>query len=298
METSLCIMNERISAVVGTASGKRVRVKEFASVPLSEGTLINGVITDERLLTLALDELRDKIGKRALSNVRVALRSNQIFTKRMAVPAMPRRKILEWAAGEFADTAGSEELLCDYSILGKDAETGAQTALLCAAQKPMIESFITLLNGQGISIASIDTRLSAMIKLAGLLRETRESTFILLGFDGNSLDTQMFVGGEYHMSSSVRLFAERGTPESAAEISKQVSSLLQFNTARRSGAQVTHVYTTGLRAGEDRLRELLKSTYDLETGELTDEGGCIVSPADKPLPLTDYAGAVGNLIDW
>jgi hypothetical protein len=297
MASSLCISNEKLTAVCGSATPKRASVKSFASAMIPEGALLNGVITDERLLTLALDELREKLPKNALQDVKIALRTSLIYVKRMVVPALPQKKMLDWVSGAFSGVADNEELYYDYMFLERDSATGGHVALLGAAQKSMIAGLAKYFEAQNMSISSIDTTLSAQIKLMRLLDETRESTFILLVMDGVGMDAALFTGGSFRSNSSVRLFAERGTPESAAEISRQVSSIIQFNAAERSGQRITHVYIAGLRPGEERLFETLKAAYGLEACPLPDESDCVDSPPDSKLPLTEYVNAVGNLID-
>lgn len=297
MASSLCISNEKLTAVCGSATQKHASVKSFASAMIPEGALLNGVITDERLLTVALDELREKLPKNALQDVKIALRTSLIYVKRMVVPALPQNKLLDWVSGAFSGVADNEELYYDYMFLERDGATGGHVALLAAAQKPMIAGLAKYFEAQNVSIASIDTTLSAQIKLMRLLDETRESTFILLVMDGVGMDAALFTGGAFRSNSSVRLFAERGTPESAAEISRQVSSIIQFNAAERSGQRITHVYTAGLRPGEERLYETLKAAYGLEACPLPDASDCVDSPPDSKLPLTEYVNAVGNLID-
>lgn len=294
---SLCITNEKLTAAIGKAGAKRVKLKSFAAAALPEGALINGVITDERLLTQALDELASRLPKNALKDIHIALRTSQIYVKRMTVPKMPHKKLLAWIADAFSDVAGGEEMFYDYMTLEHDKESGGQVALLCAAQKSMIEGIVKFFTAKGLSIAAIDTTLSAQIKLVRLLKETREGTFILLAMDGAGMDASLFVNGSFRFSNSLRLLAARGTPESVTEISRQVSSIIQFNTSERSGQNVSHVYVAGLRSGEERLYEALHATYGLEAGPLTDEEGCVVSPKDCKLPLTDYIHAVGNLIE-
>ena len=93
MPTSLCITNEKLSAVCGTASLRQCNIQSFASAALADGTLLNGIITDERLLTMALDELRSKLQKNMMQNVKIALRTSFIYAKRMSVPHLPRKKL-------------------------------------------------------------------------------------------------------------------------------------------------------------------------------------------------------------
>ncbi|MDO4571952.1 MAG: hypothetical protein Q4C13_01185 [Clostridia bacterium] len=297
MASSLCITNEKLSLVCGSASARRIRVRDFAAATLPAGALINGVITDERLFKQALDELREKLPKKALRDVKIALRTSQIYVKRMPVPKMPSRKLLEWIAGEFAGVAGGEELLYDYALLERGREKGGQAALLCAVQRTLIENLARFFAAEGVSIACIDTALSAQIKLMRLFKRTREGTYILLMMDGDGMDASLYVNGAFRFSNSVRLLAERCTPESAAEISRQVSSIIQFNSSERSGQHVSNVYIAGLRPGEEGLIDTLQASYDLEAGVLEDAEGCIVPPPERRLPLPDFAAALGNLMD-
>ena len=140
MPISLCITNERLTAVCGAASLKQGNIQSFASASIVDGALLNGIITDERLVTIALDELRSKLPKNSLQGVRIALRTSFIYAKRMAVPHLPRKKMLGWIEGAFSDVGAREALYYDYMVLEQEKMAEGQVALLCAAQKAMIGS--------------------------------------------------------------------------------------------------------------------------------------------------------------
>lgn len=51
MITSVYLSNNNIRAVVGQSSGKRIRIRNVYSRQIQEGSLINGVITNESQLS-------------------------------------------------------------------------------------------------------------------------------------------------------------------------------------------------------------------------------------------------------
>lgn len=295
MSISLYISNEQIAAVAGGGAGKRFTVKACAAVPVPAGSVLGGVITDERGLSDALDSLFEKLSDRPKS-VRLVLSSSQIIQKRSVVPKLPRKKLLEWAKNEFADVdTEGDELIYDCMLLGSLGEGKGDAALLCAARKGLIAPYVELLSGKKIRIDCIDTTLSALQKLVWFLPETREATFIILALDGNILDAMLFVKGEYRFSNRTRLIAARGTAESTAEVSRMVSSLIQFNLSERSGESIACLYALGSTPGETGMLQSITTAYDLPASVLTDASGSVAAKEDG-FRLADYAFAVGDRI--
>lgn len=294
MDTSLYVANESIMAVTGSAGKNAVTVQKFQSVPLPTGSVINGIITDERAFTEAMGALREQMGGK-LGNLKLVLGSSQIYTKRGVVPKLPRKKVLELVVNEFSDVdSGDDELIYDYAVLGDLGADKGNAALLCAVKKSLVAAYADLLGGMKLHLTGMSMTHEAFFKLARLLPKTRESTFILLDFDGNTLDAILFVSGEFRFSNRTRLIAERGTAESAGEILRVLSSLIQFNASERSGQTITNVYLVGAVDKELPLAERIHTSLDLPTEELTDTDGVI--KAGEDFRLSAYACAVGNLI--
>jgi Tfp pilus assembly PilM family ATPase len=294
METSLSISNEKMTAVSGRAVKNRVLLTRFASVPLPAGAVINGVITDEKALGEGLKALSKAMGGK-LGNVKLVLGSSQIYTKRGMVPKLPRKKVLELVAGEFSDLdAGDDEMIYDYAVLGDMGADKGNAALLCAAKKSLVGAYAELFAAGKMRLTGLTMTHDALCKLVRLLPQTREDSFVLLDFDGNTLDALLFVEGEFRFSNRIRLIADKGTPESTGEILRVVSSLIQFNTAQRSGHAVETVYLLGAGEREPLLSAGIQTTLDLTARELTDESGVI--KAGDGFRLDAFAFAVGNLL--
>lgn len=297
MSTSLYVSNERLAAVCGVASRARASIQAYASAALPAGAVLNGVVTDEKLFTDALTNLRGQLGNR-LNSVRLVVSSSQIYVKRAAVPKVSTRKLADLVKNEFSDVeAGDDELLCDYRILSENGKDGGQTALLCAAKRGLIATYDELYRANRIRLTGVDVAVDALAKLVTLLPSLRNGTFILLDLDGNTLEAALFVLGEFRFHNRTRLMNERGTLESIAEITRIVSSMIQFNTSERSGQSVSAVHLIGTRDTELALMNSLQTAFDLPCVPLSDDSGTIRAAGCEPPELAAYAAAIGNLIE-
>ena len=297
MATSLYVSNVQLTAVCGAGSYTRMKIKQCASVPLPSGAVLNGVITDEKLLSDALTALREQLGPR-INTVRLAVSSSQIFVKRAVVPKVSHRKLLELIKNEFTEVdVGGDELLCDYRILAQNGKDGGQTALLCAARRSLIANYDEFYRANHIRLTGVDVTVDALGKLVRLLPELREATFILLDLDGNAIEATLYVQGEFRYYNRPRLMNERGTPESVSEITRLVSSIIQFNTSERSGQSIAAVRLLGARDTETALMTSLQTAFDIPCTPLADERGTIRAAGCDIPALSAYACAIGNLIE-
>ncbi|MEG1523944.1 MAG: hypothetical protein RRZ24_08940 [Clostridia bacterium] len=294
METSLYIANERITAVVGHAVDGHACIKQYASVPLAAGSVLGGVITDEKGLSEALLQLREAF-QGGWKRVRLVIGGNQINVKRAVVPKISQKQLKDWVANEFSDVELDDDaLICEYMLLSDLGKDKGNTALLCAAKESLIASYVELFDTLGIKIACINTTLPVLQKLVRFLEKNRQGACIVLSMDGNALDATLFVRGEFRFNNRARLIAARGTAESTAEISRMVSSIIQFNLSERSGESITNVYVIGCRPEENDMLQNISTAYDLPAAVLKDSGHVVTAP-DSAFALSDYAYAVANL---
>lgn len=295
METSLYISNEKLYAVTGGESGKRLAIRAYAETPLPAGTVINGTVTDEGAFNAALATLAGQAtGK--LRRVRLLLNSSQIYIKRTIMPKLSKKKLLELIPGEFSDLDRDpeDELIYDCMTLGDNGTGQGNVVFACAAKSSLIASYAELFAAQKIDISCIDTTHSALIKLMQLLVPADE-TFIVLSLDGNALDATLFVKNEFRFNNRTRLIADRGTAECTGEVSRMVSSIIQFNSSERSGQAIRHVYVLGARDTENAMLQSLTTAYDIPAERLTDANK-MITVSDEAFPLSEYALAAGNLI--
>lgn len=89
-------------------------------------------------------------------------------------------------------------------------------------------------------------------------------TAIYLFFEEEGLTSILMENGQYKYSGRSRLFAEPGTLDFGTEIMRNVSGILQFQTASKSEAVVTDLYYAGCEAEDFEV-----SIEDLHTLNLT-----------------------------
>lgn len=294
METSLYIANQKIQFVCGNTRKDAIEIKAFGSVDLPEGTIINGVITNEKEFIEAIEKIKVVHPDSMAKPVRISIGTSQALTKARSVPKLPEYKLLEWMKGEFTDNdLTEEEYLYDYAILQSNKEE--DRALLCALKKSMLDNYVEIFSTTDVGISCIDIGLSSQMKLMHELEATEGKTFIVLTVDGNVLDAYLYVDGVFSMSNRMRLLSEHGSHEMAEEIGRAASTLIQFNIAERNEKQIEFMYMCGFSYEEKFIKDYVAVTYDLPLREIKEDAS-MVEAMDSEFVLDDYLYAVGNLI--
>lgn len=300
MITSVFFSNEKLQVVVGAVSGKKITVKDYFTAPISEGCILNGVITNDYALKRQLADLfaRYKIPK---GDINLIIDCNSILTKSVVVPTTTHENILKIVKGEFIEVENYEELIYDYFVLNPRLENGGAVVLGCAADKTFIATYVELFEQiKGAKISSINLALNCEIKLLRFLPETREKTLIVGVLDKNNLNLSLFVGGVFKFTSHTRLFDERGTQASSDEISRAMSSMMQFASSQKYGSEISAAYMCGLADNEIRLCSALESALGLrEVRVFPSYDDIVVNKSQQPMArmsIADCMYCIGNLI--
>lgn len=293
MEMSLYFANEKMQMVCGEYKGGQLYIDTYASLRLPEGSLINGVITDDHIFVQAVKELISERSDLKINKARVAIGSSKILNKTMVVPRLPQKKLLDWMRGEFTEMVlPGQKMLYDYRILDSNAE--GDFALLCAVDEAMVGSYIDALDEAGVGISCIDTAINCQIKLMDLLRPQGE-TYAVLALDGNNMDAVLYMNGRFSVSNKVRFFNDRGTPEISGEVERTISNLIQFNDAQKNDQRISTIYLCGARNNERFLYENIMGAFDLQPQHLNNLRDHVES-ADAMFVTDDYLYTAGNLV--
>ncbi len=293
METSVCFSNDRIQAVYGDQKHGRILVKGFASASLPAGTMINGTITDDRALASAFADFRGVNPTIPFKNIRLAISGSAVYTRLSNMPPLRGDKVESWVGAEFSNTDTVGELVYDYAVLRADGKNGV-TALLCAAPKELLKSYIDLFASLKIEISGIDIVQNCQRKLMSMFPSLKDSTYIVLTLDGSSVDSTLYSGGLYKLSNRTRLLSERGTPAYASELEHVISGMLQFQRADRNAGGVSGIYAAGFSDTDTDMIKELGAAFGVDSGFLSDTDS--VLNAGQGFRLCDYAYTVGNLI--
>ncbi len=244
MAVSLFISNNYINAVQGSGAKGSVSVRKCVKAPIQEGLLINGMIMNEDLLSDAVKNVWADNPELAKS-VRLIVDSTAVLSKRLRVPVENDKKLLEIIKDEYSEVENYDKLLYDYRVLNPKARDGGMDILSCAVEREFIEGYISLFDKAGIKLEAVNTALSSIIDAAAFCKKLSRKTYVIANLDGNNLSNTLFVDGDYNYSSRSRLLEEVGSEDSADEMYRIFSSLVQFNKSQKTGFDITDVFFTG-----------------------------------------------------
>ena len=183
MTTSVYLSNNTINAVVGTG-GRRIRVKRVCSVEIPEGSLINGIITNETDLSDQLKEFwaQNKLPKK---NVALVINSSQFVLKTLTLPKTNDRKIREVLPMEFGDVTDQKDPVLDYMIESAEKKTLSLHAVM--TDRSFVQGYLNLFKGLGIKVSSISVARTCRNKLLGTLKQVRDKVCVIHMIDGTSI---------------------------------------------------------------------------------------------------------------
>ncbi len=270
MKTSVYISSSSIKAVVGDVTRDGIDVKAAATIPLSPEAVINGVVLDDAAVRKGLEKLKTKLGGR-LNGCRLILDNSQIMTKRLNVPLLGEQQMYGLVEGEFSSNESRESFVYDYMVLkGGSKENGAEI-LAGAVEKSLIKSYVDLFAGVGIKVGTIDLAIASVINITGSIAGFKHSNCIIAVLDGNSMNSFLVLKGVYKMFNRARLFEERGTSASAAELTKILSSIIQFNSTDRTSEAVSEIFFCNIAKSELILSESSRNDGAIEFGAVGDK---------------------------
>jgi hypothetical protein len=238
-----------VKFVTGDADAKSVKVRKFAELLLPAGGMINGIVTDEGIMTPFFSQMREdyQLGKEPTLLV---INNNNIQAKSLEVPPVAEDMILEFIHREYSQYGESDNdnLVYDYSMLSPTGPTGGARILAVGVARDLLEPYRNVLVGAGFDLKGIDIGIHCQIKLAGFLPQLQQGSVILALLDGRMLSLTLFENGAYVVTNRYRLSHDENDPEYTNEIGGNISSMIQFNKTQKDNAAVTAAYIAG--AGE------------------------------------------------
>ncbi|WP_233512169.1 hypothetical protein [Absiella sp. AM54-8XD] len=111
------ISNHNIQVIKGSCDrNDMIKIESYHDYYLDEGSMINGVITDDQ----PIKEILDTIHGNGVKTCRLVIDSGQIIVKNMNVPFLKKKEIVKIVQDELAAVDQSyEDLIYDYSVLEK-----------------------------------------------------------------------------------------------------------------------------------------------------------------------------------
>ena len=271
----------------GEQAGNRIIVKQAYSVAVPEGAFINGIITDEDVLT---ETLSDMYGKNKISsrNISLVIDSSSFLYKTLLIPKTSRKNIFKIIKNEFNDIENNESMLFDYINLSEEKESGLNKILICAFDSSMFEKYLTLFNKSKLRLISVNTALCSVISLARRLECLKNSACIIAVAEAFEMVFYLFVDREYHFSTRHR-FVENDSAVYREQIETVISSIIQFNKSEKTGYEISAVYFGGAK-NEAGFYSHISHSFGIRAEELSFNDTVNNVSAD-------YIYTVGNLME-
>lgn len=298
MTTILYISNQEIQTVSGSSDGKSLTVAKYASMPLENGLIKGGAITEpERLADSLTDFFKEQGIQR--KNLQIVIDCDTALIRIMNVPIVSNKKLRLLIRNEMAEQAeGSGILLYDYTVLLPKLEDGGGKILACAIEKDLVASYQALFNSIGIKLEGINLAIATAIRVMQAIADLANKTYILAILDGANIFSLLFIDGNYHFSNRSILLEARGSLAAATEISRSLASLIQFFATQRNGRQpLSNAYICGLRGEETDFLQDISSSLGIETALLPaipDMKGAFSQEGASH--YSDYLYCIGNLL--
>ncbi len=293
MTTSVYLSNSTINAVVGTG-GKRIRVKRVCSVEIPEGSLINGIITNEADLSDQLKEFWEQ-NKLPKKDVALVINSSQLVLKTLTLPKAKDRKIRELLPMEFGDVTDQKDPILDYMLESTDKNTVSVHAVM--TDRSFIQGYLSLFKELGIKVSSVSVARTCRNKLLGTLKQVRGKVCVVHMIDGTSISSMLWVNGASVYATQRRVFCEAGTPQFGVELARLVNNIQQFAITQQIHEKIETVYLAGVQGEEFEIyRQAMAETGTEGTCEQLQPEKHIRMPKGMEQEYSRYIAELGNMI--
>jgi hypothetical protein len=243
------LSNQQIRVLEGSG-GRRPAIRQAYTFDAPEGSLINGVVTDEEALSRALAEFW-KQHRLPAQKVQLVVSSTQLVSRAVDAPKQSPRARAEYLVREFSDGEQLENPVFGWWEISENAQKHTFRLAATMGQRAYLEGLAELFRKAGIRLCGICTALDAALAALACLPQGRR-TCILQIADGSSLLHILLVNGVYVYSTTDRLYSVPGSPEFGNEAAHKISNILQFVRAQRIEAEIRDVFLAGMGQADEQ----------------------------------------------
>lgn len=173
----LDISDDSLKFVELVATGKGIQVGRYGERKLRPGIFEAGKIKEPELLEEILVDLRKKEG---LSSARVSLPEEQVYLFKLKLEKSGLRSIreaIELSLEEYIPIQ-AQDAIFDYELLNEDAQS--LEIQVAAAQKNIVESYLSVFKHSGISIFSLELEAQALSR--AVIKKDDPETYMIVDF--------------------------------------------------------------------------------------------------------------------
>ncbi len=248
MATILYLSNKLVQAVEAREKGKTITVQNIWQDKAPEGSIINGIITDEETFLTWIKTFftKNKIPKK---EVILVVNSTQFGHKILEFPKVKESELKKMIPREFAENR-SEDTLFTYCELETDSTQKKQRILATAVERIFLQSYLAFFKQAGIELSAIESGISSLVRLFMHAPEIQKRTCLIQVLDGQEVISLLFVKGNYYYSQKNRLFESELPQECQQSLESITDKILQFVTAQHITEPVELLYLCGKRQQE------------------------------------------------
>lgn len=185
------------------------RVNGFGSVPLKDGVIANGMVSDAPLFTTAIDELFKTAGIKNTTPIVLGVNNENVIMRYATFPKVPEEKlksVISMQAQDFIPVPVSE-LGLDFVVIDETVDDDDQPALnvlLVGAKNIMLENLVSNFEAAKTEVVDIDSSFLAWTRVA--IKEAQPgSTFAFLKLTDDVLNFVAISDGDIKMVRSINI---------------------------------------------------------------------------------------------
>ena len=283
MNTTVIALREDGLRVAVGKDGARPSVQALYSAPAGDGTIASWKGVIEKLWR------EHNLPRRGLTLV---LPDAAVSVKTVQAPHMPAKQLADLVHHEMQNRE-EQTVISDYLPLGEDAE-GKLTLFCASCRAATFEEYLDLFDELDLRLAHVTVPMANYLKTLQRMEQMQGQSCIWLLFEEGSVLAVLIEDGAYRYSSRSRIFSEPGTVDFSTEVTRNLSGMLQFRSANRSGQALSGVYYAG--CADDDFEVCLPGVegLGLQAARLPECSCFRDAPAGEK--LSDWLDCVGAMI--
>lgn len=296
MKCSIYISNNELEYLLGEVTGSNVFIAKAGKLSFETDTIEKGSIRREEAFQNTVKNMCSQIGTMP-KQVDVLVVDDIVLTKMIDVPILPHKKLLELVKRELEEFVdGKKEYVYDYSVVqSRIPGTQAGTILCGGISREVLMQYKRLLEECGVHAVSLDTAVRGQVRLMEQMEDKKGKTFIVGVMDGFTLRASLYVKGNmiYHSTSRV---TERDNLGLISELTRVLSSFIQFNQSQKNDTDVEAIYLCGMHKEEEKYCQNISITLGINTQLLDNTSGSVnIQAGEEDYSLHQYVYPTGNL---
>lgn len=254
MSTIVYLSNQFVQAVE-VKGGNAIWVSQEMA---PEGSIINGVVTDEETFTEFIKRffIKNKLPKK---DCVLVVSSSQITTRMLELPKAGYTDLNKMIAREFSDNR-TDNTLYVYHVMNDNQPGRMQKLLAAAVDKSFVQSYVQLFAQAGIEVVAMEPAIIHFAKRFMDEAVVKKQNCIVQIHDGFEVVSILFVNGRYLFSQRNRILAEESDEALAGEAEELIQGLLQFAGSQKLEKPVSLVLVCG--QNQEKLTGMIAASSD------------------------------------